>query len=66
MHKVKPFLKLSMAVSYNFFILFLLDNVKRNEMPSIGDLQALEEIWERRRNMTEGYGLLRHVKLSHL
>ena len=66
MHKVKPFLKLSMAVSYNFFILFLLDNVKRNEMPSIGDLQALEEIWEIRRNMTEGYGLLRHVKLSHL
>lgn len=65
MRKVKPFPKLSMAVSHNFFILFLLDNAKRNEMPSIGDLQTLEEIRERRCNMTEGYGLLRHVKLSH-
>lgn len=64
MHKVKPFPKLSMAVSHNFF-LFLLDNAKRNEMPSIGDLQTLEEIREKRRNMMEGYGLLRHVKLSH-
>lgn len=42
-----------------------LDNARRNEMPSIGNLQTLEEIRERRRNMTEGYGLLRHVKLSH-
>ena len=41
-----------------------LDNARRNEMPSIGNLQTLEEIRERRRNMTEGYGLLRHVKLS--
>ena len=65
MRKVKPFLKFFMAVSYIFFILFLLDNVKQNEMPSIGNLQTLEEIRERRRNMTEGYGLLRHVKLSH-
>ena len=65
MRKVKPFLKLSMAVSYNFFILFLLDNAKRNEMPSIGNLQILEEIRKSRRNMTEGYGLLRYVKLSH-
>ena len=52
MRKVKPFLKFFMAVSYIFFILFLLDNVKRNEMPSIGDLQTMEEIRERRRNMT--------------
>ena len=66
MRKVKPFPKFPITVSCNFFILFLLDNVKRNEMPSTGDLQALEEIRERRRNMTEGYGLLRHVKLSHL
>ena len=65
MRKVKPFPKFSITVSYDFFILFLLDNVKRNEVPSIGDLQTLEEIRERRRNMTEGYGLLRHVKLSH-
>ena len=28
-------------------------------------LPLMEEIRERRRNMTEGYGLLRHVKLSH-
>ena len=66
MRKVKPFPKFPITVSYNFFILFLLDNVKLNEMPSTGDLQALEEIRERRRNMTEGYGLLRRVKLSHL
>ena len=65
MRKVKPFLKFFMVVSYIFFILFLLDNVKQNEMPSIGNLQTLEEIRERRRNMTEGYGLLRYVKLSH-
>ena len=65
MRKVKPFLKFFMAVSYIFFILFLLDNVKQNEMPSIGNLQTLEEIREKRRNMMEGYGLLRHVKLSH-
>ena len=65
MRKVKPFLKFFMAVSYIFFILFLLDNVKQNEMPSIGNLQTLEKIREKRRNMMEGYGLLRHVKLSH-
>ena len=65
MRKVKPFPKFPITVSYNFFILFLLDNAKRKEMPSIGNLQTLEEIRERRRNMTEGYGLLRRVKLSH-
>ena len=65
MRKVKPFPKFPIIVSYNFFILFLLDNAKRNEMPSIGNLQILEEIRKSRRNMTEGYGLLRYVKLSH-
>ena len=36
-----------------------LDDAKTHRMPSVGDLQTLEEIRERRRHMTNGYGLLR-------
>ena len=36
-----------------------LEDARHNNLPAIGDLQTLEEIRERRRNMTEGYGLLR-------
>ena len=57
-------LMLDSAIASEYAWKFL-DNARRNEMPSIGNLQTLEEIRERRRNMTEGYGLLRHVKLSH-
>ena len=39
-----------------------LDDARRHDLPSIGNLQTLEEIRERRRHMTNGYGLLRHEK----
>lgn len=39
-----------------------LDDAKMHEMPSIGDLQTLEDIRERRRHMTNGYGLLHQNK----
>ena len=39
-----------------------LDDAKTHEMPSIGNLQTLEEIRERRRNMTNGYGLIRRPR----
>lgn len=42
-----------------------LEDAQTHEMPSIGDLQTLEAIRERRRHLTEGYGLLHHVKSSH-
>lgn len=42
-----------------------LEDAQTHEMPSIGDLQTLEAIRERRRHLTEGYGLLRHAKSSH-
>lgn len=38
-----------------------LDDSRRNRLPSIGDNQTLEQIRERRCNMTNGYGLL-HVR----
>ena len=38
-----------------------LDDSRRNRLPSIGDEQTLIAIRERRRNMTDGYGLL-HVR----
>ena len=37
-----------------------LDNARNNDLPVIGDLQTLETIRERRRNMTNGYGLIQH------
>ncbi len=39
-----------------------LEDAKTHEMPSIGDLQTLEEIRERRRNMTNGYGLIHRLR----
>ena len=36
-----------------------LDDARQHDLPAIGDLQTLEEIRERRRHMTNGYGLLR-------
>ena len=38
-----------------------LDDSRRNRLPSIGNEQTLEQIRERRRHMTDGYGLL-HVR----
>lgn len=35
-----------------------LDNSKSNDLPAIGEIQTLEKILERRRNMKNGYGLL--------
>lgn len=37
----------------------MLDDAKKHAFPSIGDNETLMEIRERRRNMTDGYGLLR-------
>ncbi|MDD4921785.1 MAG: Gfo/Idh/MocA family oxidoreductase [Bacteroidales bacterium] len=39
-----------------------LENAQKNGMPAIGDLQTLEEIRERRRTMTNGYGLLKPLQ----
>lgn len=36
-----------------------LENARHNELPSIGNLQTLDEIIERRKHMKNGYGLLR-------
>lgn len=36
-----------------------LDDARRHDLPAIGTTQTLEAIRERRRTMTEGYGLLR-------
>ena len=37
-----------------------LEDAKTHELPAIGDLETLEEIRERRRHMTNGYGLIHH------
>lgn len=37
----------------------MLEDAKSNTMPSIGKLETVEAIRERRRNMTDGYGLLK-------
>ena len=37
-----------------------LENAKMNELPAIGNMQTLEKIWERRKNMVNGYGLIHH------
>jgi Predicted dehydrogenases and related proteins len=36
-----------------------LDNARKNELPSIGNLETLEQIRQRRSTMTNGYGLIR-------
>lgn len=38
-----------------------LENARKNELPAIGNNQTLEKIIERRRTMTNGYGLLRPI-----
>lgn len=38
-----------------------LENAKENDQPAIGNIQTLEKIRERRRTMTNGYGLLRQA-----
>ena len=35
-----------------------LESAYANELPAIGNLQTLEKIWERRRTMVSGYGLI--------
>lgn len=37
-----------------------LEDARKNDLPVIGDHSELEKILERRRNLTNGYGLLRH------
>lgn len=39
-----------------------LEDARKNDLPSVGDLQTLEQIRERRKNMKEGYGLLNKLK----
>lgn len=36
----------------------MLEDARKNDLPSIGTHEELEEIWEHRRNLKEGYGLL--------
>ena len=36
----------------------ILDDARSHDMPAIGTLDELEQIWERRRNLKDGYGLL--------
>lgn len=40
-----------------------LENSRHNDLPAIGTLETLAEIHERRRNMTNGYGLIKHRKI---
>ncbi len=42
-----------------------LENAEKNGEPCIGTLEQLEEIHKRRREMTNGYGLLNKSKLPH-
>ena len=37
-----------------------LQNARQNDLPAIGSLETLKEIHERRRNMTNGYGLIKN------
>lgn len=38
-----------------------IESARHNELPVIGELQTLEKIRERRKNMKEGYGLLKQI-----
>lgn len=49
------------AIASQFAWTFL-EDARRNGTPCVGDLQTLEAIRERRRHMTNGYGLLRPCK----
>lgn len=45
------------AIASQFAWIFL-DNAKQNDLPSIGNLETLKEILDRRKKMSNGYGLL--------
>ena len=36
----------------------MLEDARQHDLPSIGTHEELEEIWEHRRNLKDGYGLL--------
>ena len=36
----------------------MLEDARQHDLPSIGTHEELEEIWEYRRNLKDGYGLL--------
>ena len=55
--KLPKFRDAAIASSYAWKFL---ENARNNELPAIGNLQTLELIRERRRNMTNGYGLIHH------
>ncbi|MDR2955123.1 MAG: Gfo/Idh/MocA family oxidoreductase [Prevotella sp.] len=38
-----------------------LENANGNDLPAIGEIQTLEKIWERRRTMKNGYGLIKQL-----
>ena len=46
------------AIASEYVWTFLHD-ARTHDLPAIGELKTLEQIWERRRNMKNGYGLLR-------
>ena len=46
------------AIASEYAWTFLHD-ARTHDLPAIGELKTLEQIWERRRNMKNGYGLLR-------
>ena len=46
------------AIASEYAWKFIRD-AQEHDLPAIGDLQTLEQIRERRRTMTNGYGLLR-------
>ncbi len=56
LHPQLPTLRDS-AIASEYAWLFL-ENSRKNDLPAIGDHETLEQIWERRRTMSEGYGLL--------
>lgn len=41
----------------------MLEDARKNELPSMGDLKTLEEIHVRRAHMTNGYGLLKKKQI---
>ena len=48
----------SCAATASDFAWRMLDDARQHDLPAIGNLDELERIRERRRNMTDGYGLL--------
>ena len=47
------------SVTASLYAWKFLDDARQHDLPAIGNLETLEEIRERRRNMKNGYGLLR-------